>query len=132
MTIRHWLNYQELTLPDERLEKNVGISETVPDQSMSIRTLVDNYRRTGAIPHTGSTGVFLEDHGLDDLPDNFGSLDLVEKDEFLRDRRERIEAAASRAKQAADDKRREEEEAKIAKAKQQPDEPSKTASTNIP
>lgn len=130
MIIRHWLNYNELTLPDEREELNVGISETVPNQSMSIRTLVDNYRRTGAIPHTGSTGVFLEDHDLDDIPDNFSSLDLVERDELLRERRERIELAASRAKQASDDKRRAKEEAKVAKAQQQAEKPTESAGTN--
>lgn len=94
------LNYQDNVDDETVLEPVDNYTETVPDQAMSLRTILDTYRRTGAIPSTGRAGYF-DDDAEDAVPDGFNHLDLVEQSEFLKDRRDRLEAKLYKAKAKA-------------------------------
>lgn len=132
IVIKTALNYGDVISPDDHFEVITNhVSETVPEQGLSIRQLVDNYTRTGAIPQSGRKGHFFDDEN-DDFPDNFNSLDLVEKDEYLMRRRQALEEKeqAIKSTYAADDKRSEKEATKqIASAAPTPEE---GKSTNLP
>ena len=63
-----------------KYEVNNLPSETVPDQSMSIRTLLDRYSR--GLPISGErTPIWQQGDDYNDMPD-IRSLDLAERQEF--------------------------------------------------
>lgn len=51
-TIRHWLNYTESI---DSFEPVIGVSETVPDQSYTIRDLLERFA-SGTMPPVGHDG----------------------------------------------------------------------------
>lgn len=67
-------------------EKNNGISLTVPDQTMSIRTILERYSR--GLPIGGRTDVYYDEE--DEMPD-IKSLDLSEIQEMRENAKQTIE-----------------------------------------
>jgi hypothetical protein len=75
--IKTYLNREEHT---RRYEVNNEPSETIPDQSMSIRTLLDRYSR--GLPISGErTPIWQQGDDYNDMPDP-RTLDLAERQEF--------------------------------------------------
>jgi len=75
--IKTYLNREEHT---RRYEVNNEPSETIPDQSMSIRTLLDRYSR--GLPISGErTPIWQQGDDFNDMPDP-RTLDLAERQEY--------------------------------------------------
>lgn len=53
-TLRHWLNYTESV---DSFEPVTGVSETVPDQSYTIRDLLERFA-SGTMPPVGQDGYY--------------------------------------------------------------------------
>lgn len=56
-TIRHWLNYTETV---DSFEPVTGVSETVPDQSYTVRDLLERFA-SGTMPSVGKDGFFYDE-----------------------------------------------------------------------
>ncbi len=88
MKVKNSLNYD---FTEQQGEVNTLPSMTIPDQTMSIRTIVDRYTR--GLPVTGFTPVYDgEDHYIPDIK----TLDLVERQEMADKIREEVESLKSR------------------------------------
>lgn len=75
--IKTYLNRKEHT---RHYEVNNEPSETIPDQSMSIRTLLDRYSR--GLPISGErTPIWQQGDDFNDMPDP-RTLDLAERQEY--------------------------------------------------
>lgn len=72
--IQNHLNYEPSDHPGEI---NLDPSETVPDQSMSVKELMDRYAR--GLPLNGKTPVYTGED--DDMPD-LARMDLAEREEY--------------------------------------------------
>lgn len=88
MKVKNSLNYD---YQDEKGEVNTLPSMTIPDQTMSIRTIVDRYTR--GLPITGFTPVY---EGEDFYMPDPKTLDLVERAELLERTKEEVESLKSR------------------------------------
>lgn len=113
--IRTCLNYREVVWND-RFEIPEGISETVPDQSMSLRVILDRYTKTGAIP----TRTFEPEYSEEDVFPDMSSMDLTEIDEYRRNLKadvDEMQAELAKADKAARDKKAKEKLAKDAREK---------------
>jgi len=76
--IKTYLNREEHT---RRYEVNNEPSETIPDQSMSIRTILERYSR--GLPISGEkTPIWQQGEDYNDLPDP-RTLDLAERQEYV-------------------------------------------------
>ncbi|AXH77831.1 MAG: hypothetical protein [Microviridae sp.] len=64
-------------------------SETVPDQSLTIRQILDRYAR--GLPLDVKTPIWEEDDELNPLPD-VRTLDLTEKQEMLQNAKDELQA----------------------------------------
>lgn len=67
-------------------EKNNGISETLPDQTMSIRTLIQRYAH--GLPIQGAKTPLYE--GDEEFTPDFAKMDLTELDEYRESLETRI------------------------------------------
>lgn len=67
-------------------EINTSPSETIPDQAMSLKTLLERHTRGMPLPNN-QMNLFDEDYDLPDMK----TLDLVDQDEIMRFNREKIE-----------------------------------------
>jgi hypothetical protein len=76
-------NYREITDP----------SLTVPDQTMSVRTILERYAR--GLPVSGRTDMYYDED--DDLPDP-RTLDLAERQELAQQYKQEINEVKSRKK----------------------------------
>ena len=75
--IKTYLNREEHT---RRYEVNNEPSETIPDQSMSIRTILERYSR--GLPISGErTPIWQQGDDFNDMPDP-RTLDLAERQEY--------------------------------------------------
>jgi len=84
MKIKTQLNYH---LQPQRAGMALTMpSKTVPDQSLSLKQILSRYSRGQSLPSSGKA-VFLEDDA--DLS-KFKSLDMVEQQEIIEARRERL------------------------------------------
>ena len=54
MELKHWLNYSETEISFEPV---IGVSETVPDQSYTIRDLLERFA-SGIMPSVGQDGYY--------------------------------------------------------------------------
>jgi len=77
MLVKTWMNAKQ---HPKNYEVNTDPSETIPDQTMSIRTLLDRYAR--GLPIGGSKQpIWQDDDEYNDLPDP-RTLDLAERQEL--------------------------------------------------
>lgn len=86
--VKNSLNYD---YQDQLGEVNTLPSMTIPDQTMSIRTIVDRYTR--GLPITAFTPVY---EGEDFYMPDPKTLDLVERAELLERTKEEVESLKSR------------------------------------
>ncbi|WNK13254.1 MAG: hypothetical protein [Microvirus sp.] len=70
-------------------EINDEASETIPDQTMSIREILDRYTR-GQVVDGVKTSIFQEDYEYNDLPDP-RTLDLSERQDLANQLRSELE-----------------------------------------
>jgi hypothetical protein len=87
MKVKNSLNYD---YTEQKGEVNTLPSMTIPDQTMSIRTIVDRYAR--GLPVTAFTPVY---EGEDYIPDP-KTLDLVERQELAEHLKAEVESIKSR------------------------------------
>lgn len=85
--VKNSLNYE---YKDQLGEVNTLPSMTIPDQTMSIRTIVDRYAR--GLPVTSFTPIY---EGEEYIPDP-KTLDLVERHEMAEQIRQEVESIKSR------------------------------------
>ena len=88
MRVKNSLNYD---YTEEKGEINTLSSMTIPDQTMSIRNIVDRYTR--GLPVTGFTPVY---DGEDFYMPDPKTLDLVERAEMLENIKQEVESLKSR------------------------------------
>jgi len=88
MKVKNSLNYDYTEIQEE---VNSLPSMTIPDQTMSIRTIVDRYTR--GLPVTGFTPVY---EGEDFYMPDPRTLDLVERAELLEKTKQEVESLKSR------------------------------------
>lgn len=86
--VKNSLNYD---YNDQKGEVNTLPSMTIPDQTMSIRTIVDRYAR--GLPITSFTPVYEGDDFY--MPDP-KTLDLVDRAELLENAKQEVESLKSR------------------------------------
>lgn len=87
MKVKNSLNYD---YKEQQGEVNQLPSMTIPDQTMSIRTIVDRYTR--GLPVTGFTPVY---EGEEFIPDP-KTLDLTERAELAEQIKQEVESIKSR------------------------------------
>jgi len=85
--VKNSLNYD---YKEQKGEVNTLPSMTIPDQTMSIRTIVDRYAK--GLPVTSFTPIY---EGEDYIPDP-KTLDLVERQELAEQIRQEVESIKSR------------------------------------
>lgn len=97
MRIYTWLDYQNRP---ENYEVNAGLmpSKTVPDQSMSIRKIMDRY--ASGLPVKARTRVPIYKGEADDLPD-LDKMDLAERQAALERAAAELEEIKARLKEKA-------------------------------
>ncbi len=88
MKVKNSLNYE---YTEEQGEVSYLPSMTIPDQTMSIRNIVDRYTR--GLPVTGFTPVY---EGEDFYMPDPRTLDLVERQELADQVKEEVESLKSR------------------------------------
>lgn len=74
-------------------EKNNGISETIPDQAMSIRTLIQRYAH--GLPLSGAKTPLYEDEN--EFTPDFATMDLTELHEYGEDLASRLQNSRRQA-----------------------------------
>lgn len=85
--IKTWLNAFEFPY----LGKNFTMpSETIPDQSLSIREILDRYAR--GLPLDAKTPIWDEDADLDNYIPDPRTLDLAEREEFAENAKAELES----------------------------------------
>ncbi|QGF19325.1 hypothetical protein [Antarctic microvirus CAA_003_V_9] len=77
---------QNFKFKPEHMEHPTGVSLTLPDQSMSVKTIYDRFARGQSINQKEYTGGFFEE----EIP-NLKKLDLVELQELSRNNQSQIE-----------------------------------------
>lgn len=92
--IRTWLNYSWEDL--QRGERNSGISQTVPNQAMSIRQIFERYAMGKPIPHNGMQ--FTGDETID-----ISRMDKTEVAQFRLDLKNRIDELRANLKSQKSD-----------------------------
>lgn len=90
-------------------EKNDGVSLTVPDQSMTVRQLVQRY--ASGLPLTGTHRVGLY-HGDDTPFPNFEQMDFAEQREVINAAKEEMEAIKVELNKKASDLKKKKFQAK--------------------
>ena len=88
MKVKNSLNYDYI---EQKGEVNNLPSMTIPDQTMSIRNIIDRYTR--GLPVTGFTPVY---DGEDFFMPDPKTLDLVERQEMAEQIKQRVEGLKSR------------------------------------
>jgi len=86
--VKNSLNYD---YKEQQGEVNTLPSMTIPDQTMSIRTIVDRYTR--GLPITGFTPIY---EGEDFYMPDPKTLDLVDRAELLESAKQEVESLKSR------------------------------------
>ena len=79
-TVINWFNYEEAPRPELDPKRDMGKSETLPDQTMPLREILERYSR--GLPITGTVGE-PEYYGEDGLGIDARSLDLTERQEII-------------------------------------------------
>jgi hypothetical protein len=88
MKVKNSLNY---VYTEQKGEVNTLPSMTIPDQTMSIRTIVDRYAR--GLPVTAFTPIY---EGEDFYMPDPKTLDLVDRAELLESAKQEVESLKSR------------------------------------
>jgi len=84
--VKNLLNRHEFAYQGQIIDQP---SETVPDQTMSIRTILDRYAR--GLPLDVKVPIWDENADLDDIIPNPNQLDLSERQEFAEQARQELE-----------------------------------------
>lgn len=75
-------------------EKNSGLSLTIPDQTMSVQTLLERHSR--GLNIGGSRSPIYD--GEDDFFPDLSKMDLVDRADFIQDKKDELEAIKERHK----------------------------------
>lgn len=102
-------NYNYMEHPGETSDKP---SKTIPDQSMSIKEILDRYRR--GLPVTaGKVPIWEEDGDNPITPPEWDQMDLSEKDEYMREQARKLAEFRNKQRKDADAKAIEEKKKKF-------------------
>lgn len=94
-----WKNHGNAKEFPKKYEKNRGVSMTIPDQSLSVKQIMDRYAR--GLPLEGAK-VPIYDEG-EELPD-WNRMDLVEKAEAIEDAKQEVKDISAKYKQEQQEK----------------------------
>lgn len=100
--------YNRKSFPDSRNELPVGKSMTIPDQTLSIKQILDRYAR--GLPLGGAKEPIYE--GEEDFTPDLEHMDLADRQEYL----ENVEKEVSEIKERMDKREKQRAEKKAARA----------------
>lgn len=98
--------------PAVHAEKGGGLSETIPDQTLSLKDIITRFTRSGTLPE----GRQPEFHGEDvdgGTLERFSKLDLVDRENYRKNHSDGLKAQSSALKAKASKKKKEEQEAAL-------------------
>ena len=104
-------HYNAYRNPEVRFEKNSGISQTIPDQSLSVSELI--YRYSHGLELGGAKTPLYDSDSEINFPADWDKLDLSEKHAFMREKAEEYEALSKNYQEKQSKIAQEQREAEI-------------------
>lgn len=128
------VNQLTFKLKPEHMETFVGKSQTVPDETLTMREIITRFSRTGQVDsRLDRRGVYTDNPSYDS-PDmeELGKMDIYERQEVAAEMKQANQEKIDRIKQSIKDKEEKEKQQKLSSSKSKKEDGAPAATKNVP